>query len=169
MLRVVLFILWVGCTEWPSNPMPYILTGSLQIGWKQNTYLSCVISVSIRGNFLPFKHKVIIFKPKSMVKCPLFFSHLYPAPLVQAAPVSQLSWMVPSYFLFSIPFVCNQSRHPSLLQPDPCCCSSYDMLIISAVFSMLPHYPSYVSTHISTYSVYNVLSIYCSLIKGKLC
>lgn len=32
---------------------------------------------------------------------------------------------------------------------------------------MLFHFPSYGSTHISTYSVYNVLSIYCGLIKGN--
>lgn len=102
-----------------------------------------------------------------MVKHSLFSCYLCPAPLAQTAPVSQLSWMVPSYFLCTIPFVCDQSRDPYILQPDPFCHSSSYMLIISAVFSMLSHFPSYVSTHISTYSVYNVLSMYCSLIKGN--
>lgn len=103
------------------------------------------------------------------MKHSLFSSYLWPAPSAQAAPVSQLGWMVPSYFLFPYPICCDQSRDPSFLQPNPCCHSLYYMLIISAGFSMLSHYLSYVSTHISTYSVYNVLSIYCSLIKGKLC
>lgn len=92
-----------------------------------------------------------------MAKHSLIFSYLFSARLDQPTLWSQCNGMVASSFLHSIPFVCDQSQDTYILPPDPHFCSSSYMLIIPAVFSMFSHFPSYVSTHISTYSVYNVL------------
>src|SRR5207244_1247585 len=103
----------------------------------------------IKGNYANFIQTL-----KSKTRSEEHTSELHsPDHLVYLLPLSLLSLCFPYTTLFR--------------SPDPFCHSSSYMLIISAVFSMLSYFPSYVSTHISTYSVYNVLSMYCSLIKGN--